>query len=299
MKHLLKKSICFILVSSLLGIVLTGCGAKNTTVKITHKNFTEQRILGQMFAVMIENNSEYKTEVKELGGTNICLEAIKSGNMDLYPDYTGTAYTAILQQDTLNDPQEIYEYVKSTYKKQFDIEWLDPLGFNNTYTFAVRPEVAEKYNLKTFSDLSKVASELRFIVTAEFLERADGLPGVQSTYGGFEFKQVNAMDPGLRYTAIKENAGDVMDAFSTDGKIIEYGLVILEDDKKFFPPYYVAPLVNGKFASKHPEIVDILNQLANQIDEEAMQKMNFQVDEQGMSERDIAEAFLKSKGFIK
>ncbi len=292
---LYKVAVFFILVA----VIFSGCAKKEKVIQIGHKNFTEQRILGQMFSVLIEEKLGYKTEVKEFGGTNIAFEALKTGAIDMYPDYTGTAYGAILGQDALKDPQEVYAYVKKAYQEDFNIVWLNQLGFNNTYTFAVVKEVAEKYNLKTFSDLSKVAGELRMVSTTEFLERSDGLPGVVETYGGFEFMNTVSMDPGLRYAAISTGEGDVMDAFSTDGKLIEFDLVVLEDDKGFFPPYYVAPILNGKFAEDYQDVVKVLDVLNDFISEGEMQQMNYEVDNNGVDEKEVAKAFLVKKGLIK
>ena len=267
--------------------------------KIGHKNFTEQRIVAQMISVLIETETGKKTEVTEFGGTNIVFEALKNDEVDIYPEYTGTAYGAVLAQDELKDPQKVYDYVKEEYMNQWGITWGGAMGFNNTYTFAVRPEIAQQYNLKTFSDLSKVASELRMISTTEFMERSDGLPGIKSTYGGFEFKDEKTLDPGLRYAAIDQNEGDVMDAFSTDGKLIEFGLVVLEDDKNFFPPYYAAALYRKGFAEENKDIYDAVEKLAGMISDKEMQELNFEVDNKGTNERTVAENFLKAKGLIK
>lgn len=292
------KKVLVILISIGLLLSLTACGGNEDVIKIGHKNFTESRILGQLFAVVIEDKTEKEVDVKEFGGTNVVLEALKSGEVDLYPEYTGTAYGAILEQSELKDPTAVFEYVEAAYKEQFGIVWGQQLGFNNTYTFAVRPEVAEAYDLKTFSDLSEIANELTMISTVEFLERNDGLPGVASLYGGFEFEETISMDPGLRYAAIDQEQGQVMDAFSTDGKLIEFELTILEDDLGFFPPYYVAPIFNGEFNDVNPEVYDALLLLANAITEDDMQQMNYEVDTLGTSEREVAENFLKSKGII-
>lgn len=295
----LKRTLSIILIISLATLVFAGCKKDETIIKIGHKNYSEQRILGQIMSVLIESELGYKTTVTEFGGTSLVFEALKSGDMDMYAEYTGTAYGAILGESTLKDPKEVYDYVKEVYANEYNINWLDPLGFNNTYTFAVVPEIAEKYQLKNFSDLSKVANELRFVSTTEFLVREDGLPGVQQVYGGFEFKEERSMDPGLRYAAIKEGQADVMDAFSTDGKLIEYDLVVLEDDLSFFPPYYVAPVLNGDFAKNHADVATLLNKLSGVVNESEMQQLNYQVDEKGINEREVAETFLREKGLIK
>ncbi|WP_320047273.1 glycine betaine ABC transporter substrate-binding protein [uncultured Ilyobacter sp.] len=281
--------------------VFAACGKKEAeveTIKIGHKNFTEERILGQMFAVMIENHTDYKTDVKELGGTKICFEAVKNGDIDLYPEYSGTAYAAILNKSGLTDPDEVYRLAKDGLKAEYDLDYLETLNFNNTYTLAVRPETAEKYNLKTFSDIEKVSGELVIGATMEFLEREDGILGLKKAFPGMEFKEQKPLDGGLRYTAMKEGKIDVTDAFSTDGKLLEYNLLILEDDKNVFLPAYVAPILNGKFAEAHPDVVEVLEKLSGRINESEIQKMNYRADEQGIPPRVVAEEFLKEKGLI-
>ncbi|ADO83502.1 glycine betaine ABC transporter substrate-binding protein [Ilyobacter polytropus] len=282
-------------------VVFSACGKKEAeveTIKIGHKNFTEERILGQIFSVMIENHTDYKTDVKELGGTKICFEAVKNGDIDLYPEYSGTAYAAILGKSGLTDPDEVYRLAKEGLKAEYDLDYLNTLNFNNTYTLAVRPETAEKYNLKTFSDIEKVSGELVIGATMEFLEREDGILGLKKAFPSMEFKEQKPLDGGLRYTAIKELKIDVTDAFSTDGKLLEYNLVILEDDKNVFLPAYVAPILNGKFAEAYPDVVEVLEKLSGQINEAEIQKMNYRADEQGIPTRVVAEEFLKEKGFI-
>ena len=282
-------------------MVFAACGKKEAeveTIKIGHKNYTEQRVLGQLFAVMIENHTDYKTDVKELGGTKIAFEALKNRDIDLYPEFSGTAYAALLNESGLKNPDEVHKLVKDRLKAEYNLDYLSPLGYNNTYTLAVRSETAEKYNLKTFSDIAKVSSKLVIGATMEFLEREDGMLGLKKTYPGMKFKEEKGLDGGLRYTAIKDSKTDVADAFSTDGKLISYNLVILEDDKNFFPPYYVAPLLNGEFAATHPNVVKALGKLSGQINETEMQNMNYRVVEEGIPARIVAEEFLKKKGLL-
>jgi osmoprotectant transport system substrate-binding protein len=296
MGKLLKNAILIMTI-----MVFVACGKKENeveTIKIGHKNYTEARVLGQLFAVMIENHTDYKTDVKELGGTKIAFEALKSGDIDLYPEYSGTAYSAILNESGLKDPKQVHKLVKDRLKAENNLDYLNPLGYNNTYTLAVRPETAEKYNLKTFSDIAKVSGELVIGATMEFLEREDGMLGLKKTYSGMEFKEEKGLDGGLRYTAIKDGKIDVADAFSTDGKLIAHKLVILEDDKNFFPPYYVAPLLNGEFAKAHPDVIEAIGKLSGQINETEMQNMNYRAAEEGIPARVIAEEFLKKKGLL-
>jgi osmoprotectant transport system substrate-binding protein len=281
-------------------LALTACGGQGeekSTLRIGHKNFTEQRILGQMFAAVIEAKTDYDTEVTEFGGTQLVFEAITNNEVDIYGDYTGTLYTAMLEMAGETDPDKVKEIVQEKIEADYPLHLLEPLGFNNTYTLSVNKDIAAKYNLKTMSDLQEFGPELTLGATMEFLERPDGMPGVKDLYG-IEFKEEVGLDPGIRYTAIENGDVDLIDAFSTDGKIKEYELVILEDDKQFFPPYYVMSIVNDDAFTNYPEAVEALRLLEGIVTEDAMQQMNYLVDEEGMPERKVAEDFLKEAGII-
>jgi glycine betaine/choline ABC-type transport system substrate-binding protein len=178
------------------------------------------------------------------------------------------------------------------------LEWLEPIGFNNTYALAVTQETAKKYNLKTISDVKRHADPLTFGTEQEFLERPDGLKGLENAYG-LKFKAAKAMDPGLKYKALTEGQVDLIDAFSTDGQLIKHNLVLLEDDQHFFPPYYAAPLVRSETLKNHPEIKEVLNKLAGTINDKQMAELNAQVDVEKKKARDVAEAWLKEQGLIK
>ncbi len=297
----MKKRIVMIVFLAV-ALVLSGCSggtdADAKVIKVGTKNYTEARILGQIFAQLIEANTDYTTELTEFGGTSIVFEALKAREVDVYPEYTGTAYGAILAQNELKDPQAVYDYVVKEYKEQFDVEWLPDLGYNNTYTFSIRREVAEQYNIKTVSEMIEVADELRFTATVEFLAREDGLPGIKKHYKDFKFKEELGIDPGLRYETIKSGQTDIIDAFSTDGKILEYDLVIMEDDKNFFPPYYVAPIMNGESYLEYPEVVAELQKLDQIMDEAAMQQLNYNVDVEKTPIEDVAHEFLVNAGLI-
>jgi len=294
----MKKLIIFSIVMILALGALTGCGESEKVIKIGHKNYTEQRILGQLFAKIIEEKTDFETDVTEFGSTSIVFGALQEGEVDLYPEYTGTAYAAQLNESGLNNPQEVYDYVKEAFEEEYNLYWLNELGFNNTYTFSVRPEIAEEYELETISDLTEVSDELVLGAVMEFIEREDGLPGVKEYYGGFEFEDVTALDPGLRYNAVEEGDVDVIDAFSTDGKILVYNLKVLEDDKQFFPPYYAAPVVTEEIYTEYPGVVEALNSLDSSITDEDMQELNYKVGEEGMNPADVAEEFLREKGLI-
>jgi len=294
----MKKLLIFSMIMILALGTLTGCGESEKVIKIGHKNYTEQRIVGQLFAKIIEAKTEYETDVTEFGSTSIVFGALQEGEVDLYGEYTGTAYAAQLSESGLKDPQKVYDYVKESFEEEFNLYWLNELGFNNTYTFSVRPEVAEEYNLETISDLTEVSDELVLGAVMEFIEREDGLPGVKQHYGGFEFEDVTALDPGLRYNAVEQGDVDVIDAFSTDGKIVVYDLKVLEDDKQFFPPYFAAPVVTEELYNEYPEVVEVLNELNQIATDKDMQELNYKVGEEGMNPEDVAEEFLREKGLI-
>ncbi|WP_422486564.1 glycine betaine ABC transporter substrate-binding protein [Gudongella sp. DL1XJH-153] len=294
----MRRIVLFSMIMILAIGTLTGCGESEKVIEIGHKNYTEQRIVGQLFSKIIEAKTDYETNVTEFGSTSIVFGALKAEEVDVYGEYTGTAYAALLGESELNDPQEVYDYVKQNFEEELNLYWLNEMGFNNTYTFSVLPEVAEEYNLETISDLTEVSDELVLGAVMEFIEREDGLPGVQEFYGGFEFKDVIALDPGLRYNVVEEGKADVIDAFSTDGKILVYDLKVLEDDKQFFPPYFAAPVVTEDLYNNYPEVVEALNLLGGVLTDEEMQELNYKVGEEGMDPEVVAEEFLTEKGLI-
>jgi len=267
-------------------------------VRIGTKNFTEQLILGELMAQLIESKTNLRVERKfNLGGTVICHQALVRGDIDLYPEYTGTALTAILKMPTISDPDEVLEIVRKEYRLRFRCEWLEPFGFNNTYAIAVRRKDAKKFSWKRISDLKPLSSKLTAGFTSEFRERPDGYPGLKRVYG-FGFGQVVDMDPALMYQALARGKVDVICAFATDGRIPAYDLVTLEDDLKFFPPYHAAPVVRLDTLQTYPELRKILNLLANTIDDETMRHLNYEVDENKKAPKEVARQFLFEKGLL-
>jgi osmoprotectant transport system substrate-binding protein len=294
-----KLSVLFT-VTALLGLFLGGCSSdKQKPIKIGHKNYTEPRVLGQIYSVLLESNTKYKTTVTEFGGSQLVFAALKSGDIDLYPDYTGTLYATVLKQEGEKNPGKVLAMVKD-FMEGPDYNFIigKPLGFNNTFTISLPQDIAKKYNLEKISDLVTVGPELRMGATMEFLARADGLPGVKKLYG-FTFKEEKGMDPGIRYTAIENHNIDITDSYSTDGKLKEFNMKTLEDDKHFFPPYYCLTVYNGAFQKNFPGAMEEVEKLAGQINEKDMQEMNFQIDSEGIPERKVAENFLRKKGLIK
>lgn len=295
MKKTIRK-ISVILAACLL-LVMAGCSISGSdTVKIAHKNYTEQRVTGQLMALYLESKG-FKTKVSELAGTMLCFNALKSGDVDVYAEFTGTGYGTILKQTDRLGVNETYDYVKTHFEEEFGITWLTTLGWNNTYVLSVTPETAAKYHLTKISDLIPLASNMVLGSDAEFSNRTDGLASLEATYTGLKFKDTKSMDQGLTYQALIDGNLDVNVSYSTDGRINKFGLVNLEDDQNCFPPYYVTPILKLDYAEKDPEVVAALEELANLWTAEEMQKYNLMADE-GVTPKDVATLMLRDKGLI-
>lgn len=267
------------------------------TIIIGHKNYTEQRILGQLYRILIEQNSDYKVKVVELGGGSISFQALMNNNIDMYPEYTGSIYSNILKESGLKNSEEVYNYVKKKMDKKYNLLLLDKLKFSNTYTFVLKSSLAEKSSLKNISDLPKVCNYILLGGDSEFYEREDGLVGLEKGYG-IVFKNKIHMDTGLVFKAINSDKIDIGVVYSTDGGIQKYNLITLKDDKSFFPPYNIVPIVRRDFGKNNPEILEIINTFGGKITEEEIQKMNYLVTEENISEEYVAESFLKKEGYI-
>lgn len=288
-----------ILVAALaLPMLLSGCGSANT-ITVGSKDFSENIALGEIFAQLIEAKTELKVNRKlNMGGTFVNFEAIKNGQIDLYPEYTGTALTAQLEMDVITDPDEAYRVVAEAFDSQFGIKWLEPLGLNNTYTVAVTDAVYQTYGVETVSDLAAVASNLTFGAEHEFFNRQDGFDGLIDVYGLTFRGEPQKMNVALKYQAMGNGDIDVTDAFATDAQILQYNLKVLKDDKNFFPPYYAAPIIRNETLAAHPELEEVLNTLAGLIDDEAMTELNYQIDVENKDVAVVAKEFLESKGLI-
>ncbi|MDQ0976430.1 osmoprotectant transport system permease protein [Neobacillus niacini] len=296
-KRLVIGFTCIIIVAAGAFTVYSKTSARDKIV-IGSKNFSEQLILGHMLADLVENNTDIEVERKmNLGGSQVAFSAIKNGDIDMYVEYTGTGLVNILKQSPQSNPDKVYDYVKKEFKEKYGIDLLKPLGFNNTYALAVRQDTAQQYNLTTISDLAKVSDSMIMGPTIEFPNRDDGLIGLSETYN-LKFKDVQAVDGGLRYTALDNHKSDVIDAFSTDGLLEEFGLKVLEDDKNFFPPYYAVPIVKEETLKEHPELKEALNSLAGKLTDEKMRKLNYKVDSLKQSPRKVATEFLKEEGLL-
>ena len=294
-----KIAISAIVLVCIIGGALFSYARNKSTIVIGSKNFNEQLVLGNMIASLIEDNTDYKVERKlNLGGTSVVFDAMKAGDVDLYVEYTGTGLVNIMKQNSVSDEKKVYNTVKDYFHKNYEMEWMKPLGFNNTYVLATKKEVANKYNLNSISDLVKVSNQLNLGSTMEFANRPDGYPGLQKQYEGLNFKSVKGLDGGLRYSALEKNETQVTDAFSTDGLLKKFDLKTLKDDKNFFPPYYAATLIREDTLEKYPELRPVLEKLEGKINDEDMRNLNYRVDG-GEDPRVVAEEFLRSRDLIK
>lgn len=295
----MKKLIALVFVG-LLVFGITGCQKEEKKVVIASKPMTEQFIIAEMLTLLIEENTDIKVEQNQGigGGTSNIHPGMISGEFDIYPEYTGTGWLFVLKEDLIRDPMELYKQVKESYSSEYDIKWLDLYGFNDTYGIAMKREVAKEMGIETYSDLAQRASELKLGANFDFYEREDGFPGLKEEYG-FEFKENVEVDIALKYNAIADNEVDVIIVFSTDGRLSEYDLKVLEDDKNFFPSYYATTLIRNETLLKYPELEDVLNKLSNQISDEEMTYMNYLVEIEKEDPKDVARDFLKEKGIIK
>jgi osmoprotectant transport system permease protein len=262
---------------------------------IGSKNFTEQVILGELLAQHIENHTKLKVDRRfNLGGTFIAHEAVKAGKIAGYVEYTGTSFTTILKEKPISDPESVYKKVKEYYDQKLKLAVMKPLGFENTFAMIIRGEDAKKWQIKSLSEAGKYSPQMKAGFGYEFLERADGYPGLSKTYN-LKFANIKQMELGLMYQALKEKQVDFIAANSTDGLIPVLNLVILEDDKKYFPPYQAIPIFNQEIIRKYPELTDTINQLGGKISTTAIQKMNYQVDNQSQPVEKVVSTWLKSQ----
>ena len=273
--------------------------AGNVTIRVGSKDFTEQFIVGEMYALMLEN-AGFKAERKlNLGGTPVAQQALVSNELDLYPEYTGTGLLTVLKLPSNSDRQAVFNSVSSEYRSRFNLVWLDPAPMNNTQALAMRRDGANRFGIRTISDMAAKAGELRMIGPAELEGREDGLPGIQRAYGNFRLKQYVAVDPGLRYQGLVSGQAEVVVAFGTDGQIAANNLVVLEDDKKLFPPYQIAPVVRGQILDANPRVREALNALAPKLTDATMQRLNYEVDGNKKEPAAVAREFLQQEGLIR
>ena len=266
-------------------LAAVGCHGPQRIV-VGSKNFTESDLLGEIVAQQIERRTGLPVERRlHLGGSFVCHEAITSGAIDIYVEYTGTAFTAILKQQPLTDPDSVLRYVRSEYSKRFAIDWVRPFGFNNTFAILVRHGDADRYGLKSIADLAPVAPRLKAGFGYEFLERADGFAGLSARYSLRFSQPPTAMDLGLTYRALADGKVDVIAGNSTAGQIAALDLVQLADDRNYFPPYQAAALVRRAVLEQYPALATALAELGGRISDAEMRRLNALAD---VEHKDIA-----------
>ncbi|MCA3748796.1 MAG: glycine/betaine ABC transporter substrate-binding protein [Rubrobacter sp.] len=280
-------------------------GGEGPTITVGSKNFTEQYILGNMYALALEDAGFNVERRLNLGSEQIADRALQNGRIDLYPEYTGTALVAILDYGEkklarLDTPEATYRKAKELYARREPADtMLRPAPFNNTYGIFVRREVAERYDLKTLSDLAEASPNLIFVSFSEFQNRQDGFPNMKENYPALDFKEIEIVNSiGLRYQGVLQGEGDVGIGFTTDGQLASDRLVVLEDPKNIWPFYQPAPVVRTEVLERHPEIREVLNEVSASLDVETMRRLNGQVDLQKEDPEDVAREYLEKEGLI-
>jgi osmoprotectant transport system substrate-binding protein len=279
-------------------LLLTGCGpARRDRIVVGSKNFTEQLVLGELLAQHIATRTGLPVERRfYLAGSYICQQAIVAGRIDLYPEYTGTALTAILKQPSTADAGEVYEKVKTLYAQRFALAVTPPLGFNNTFAMVIRGDDARRLGVHNISEASRYTPGWRPGFGYEFMERPDGYAGLVKAYGLKFGAQPRIMDLGLIYRALTSREVDLVAGNSTDGLIAALGLAVLDDDRHYFPPYEAVPIVRQDTIERHPEVLAALEELRGKISDQDMRRLNYAVDGERRDARAVVQEFLQSRG---
>ena len=281
-------------------LLLSSCApSRSDRIVIGSKNFTESLILGELLAQQIEAHTHLKVERRfYLAGTYICQQAILAGRIDMYPEYTGTALTAILKQQVGGDKAEVYQRVKSEYEARLGLTLAPPFGFNDTFAMEIRGEDARRLNLKTLSQVAAFSPQWRAGFGYEFMERPDGYAGLAATYGLHFAAPPRVMDLGLLAPALKDRQIDIAAGNATDGLIPALDLFVLEDDRHYFPPYEAVAVIRKETLQQHPDVAQAIAVLGGEISDQEMQQLNYALDGQHRDVKDVAHDFLRRKGLV-
>jgi len=293
-------SCLFALVLFVAGLLLPACSPSHSDrIVIGSKNFTESFILGELMAQQIETHTALKVERRfYLAGTYICHQAVLAGRIDIYPEYTGTALTAILKQKAGGDKAEVYQWVKSEYERRFGLTLGPAFGFTDTFAMEIRGEDARHLNIRTLSQAVAFAPHWRAGFGYEFMERPDGYRGLAAAYGLHFAENPRVMDLGLLARALRDRQIDLAAGNTTDGLIPAFDLFVLEDDRHYFPPYEAVPVVREHVLQEHPEISQALAGLEGKISDEEMQQLNYAVDGRHRDVKEVVREFLRRKGLV-
>lgn len=275
---------------------LAGCGDSKSdekSIKVGSKDLTENLVVAEVYALALEEAGFSVERVMDIAGS-VVHTSIMNGEIDLYPEYTGTGLISILKMDPMTDAQQVYDTVKEEYEKQYKLIWLDYSQANDGQGLVIRTDVADKYGIKTISDLQKNASELRFASQGEFDQREDGMLGLEKLYGPFEWKSSKVYDGGLKYSVLENDEADAAPAYTTEGQLVKDEFTLLEDDKKLWPPYNLAPVVRETVLNTYPEIADILNKISATLDTKTVTKLNAEVDVDKREYEEVAKEYYDS-----
>lgn len=266
----------------------------STTIRVGSKDFTESLVVSEIYALALEDNG-YKVDRVSNISSSLIHKSLVNDEIDLYPEYTGTALLTILGDDMETDPDKVYQTVKKEYQEKYNLTWLNYSEANDSSGLAMRKETADKYNIKTISDLQKNASNIRMASQGEYEEREDGLPALEKVYGEFNWKSSKVYDNSLKYQILENDEADVTPAYTTEGRLAETDkFVLLEDDKHVWPPYNLAPVVRDNVLEANPSIKKILNKVSAKLDTETVTKLNAKVDVDGEEYTDVAKEFYDS-----
>lgn len=303
LKRVKRTAVVCLGVILLIGAVCTlpGCSGKEegskeeqTVIRVGSKDFTEGLIVGEIYALALED-AGYKVERKLNIAGSVIHTAIMEDDIDLYPEYTGTALLSVLQMEMNSDPDEVYNTVKEAYDEQFGLTWLASSKVNDTNGLAIRTEIADQYGIYTVSDLQENADKISLCSQGEFEYREDGIPGLEQVYGEFNFKSIRVYDSGLKYQILENGEEDLCPAYSTDAQLVyKDKFTYLEDDKHFWPPYYLAPVIRNEVLEANPDIADILNHVSENLDTETIIALNAKVDIEKQEYEEAAKEFYES-----
>jgi osmoprotectant transport system substrate-binding protein len=293
-----KKLMALSLITlSIVATIFSGCGStvsnsanSKPTIKVGSKNFTESLILGELYSEALEH-AGYKVDRKFNLGDAIVHTSLVNGQIDLYPEYTGTGLLSILKEQPKYTSKEVYDEVASKYKEKYKLIWLDPSAANDSQGLVITKKASDEYNIHTISDLQKNASKIRFASQGEFDKRSDGLPSLTKIYGQFNFKDEKLYDNGLKYDVLKNDKADLAVAYTTEGQLTDSQFVVLEDDKHAWPPYNVAPVVRQDILTKNPDVKAILNKVTAKLDNKTLIKLNAEVDIDKKEYKAVAKEF--------
>jgi osmoprotectant transport system substrate-binding protein len=297
----IPQSRLYISVLVAVALLLPSCSPSHADrIVVGSKNFTESFLLGEIMAQQVEAHTNLKVDRRfYLSGTYICQQAILAGRIDIYPEYTGTALTAILKQKASAQKEDVYQRVKSEYEHRLGLTLGPALGFSDTFAMEIRGEDARRLNIKTLSQATAFAPQWRAGFGYEFMERPDGYRGLVATYGLRFAEQPRVMDLGLLARALKDHQIDLAGGNTTDGLIPALGLFVLEDDRHYFPPYEAVPVIRAQTLQRHPELAQVLAELAGKISDEEMQRLNYAVEGQHRDAKEVVHEFLRNKGLVR